>query len=843
MVGVLRVLGWAAVGWLLAEPYVAAVDQGVAVAVCVAVIGCAVGVLGAASALAAAATMALAGVAVPELLWWVVPVLAGLAAGARRPPLDGLPVRSPEPVVVFAERAAIFVVAVPAVAWATHGHGLVDLVLVSGVWVTASRFRTESAALTRYNRTRVRLGTVVWVLAATVLAAGPVGQFLMDVCPPGVAGFAAAAGATVLVTVLTHLIYWRAVRLCLSRVGETSVSVTSRAGRGPYAGLYAATLFPANLGLMSGVLRGETLLAAGCASAIVLFVPAGSRLQRALRYAVDRLDTAEYLFSAGARRAELVAAWRGDFDNYRPYLNLMEGEDRLLAVPSGPGDPLGYRRKIWLDRLRPRYSLVESAIGEGTQVAFGVVDERLWLPYLRRPGRPAILDISLQWTGAAFELLELLRDHIPDEPVAQATGVDTMYHLHLLYCHQARAAAYRLHGRIEEAIIDYAEAGTIARRLGLPHVAAIMAGNTLSLAPPQLETSSEHFSLLTSADEEIQRALRDENLHPEVKFQLALTTASMYFQQDRREEAERMRALALQLRAANREEWSGNGSEQIEVGRKNVMVSIGYQSYGTVRWPADHGVLDNGFASVESPSARGYHHNLAFITAIISGVTEFHPRAMPPISVRSDGTIDVAFAPAARWAAAIAQRGGRMIAAELDAVLGVELRATDPLAAADHLLAAFEYKQFEHFSVLDENLRLAVRGSAERFSELTIAHLARLAMEVPSAAGSSAAERAWAAASSVKSRNLAELLGEKVPPPPSPSELLAREVDARDRFLQARTTTAAGRHHQARAAREDLEHAWAGLIDEGGTGAEYAALRAGRPLDYGELQHLLTDLH
>ncbi|WP_369253898.1 hypothetical protein [Streptomyces sp. R35] len=897
-----RLCWWSLLGWILVHPYTALLHQGPAIRACIIALGLVLGILGSLSALAGGITMAATGLAPSEIAWWALPLVLGWLAGhprggRRRVPLPGGgvpygPARSlleerpfgtrfpwkhivpkrpralpRELRVRLADIMAVLVLGVPAAAVVAHSSApaTIPVTVVIMTWLLVNShlgaFRRESYGLTRYNRYNVRLSMTLWVLAATLLAAGPVGSGYVGLWPPGATGFGVGTALTGLGFYLFQRGYLAAVRASLGKVEMRRTSHCTRFERDRFAGLYGAVLGPGWFALLScGVFHHDIRVFIGASTAFLTVLLLGKKPimpMAPLRHVIDRLDAALYLFSAGGRKAEIQAAWLGDF---RQTLQQVRGLRLDVATLYGSTTSSNTAiqgvhsavRKVWFAKVRASFSLIETLAAESVKTAVGDIGDTIWLPFEKTRGRPEIMDVALQWINEALALLDLLRKSEivdlsdPDEPVR------VMYYMHRSYCYQARALTYWLHGHREEAVLDYDKAARMCRRIGAVNSEAIMllTAAIMAIGIPGLGNSGTRSSLFGELDNALIHATTDERLHPGIRRQVILNAASLRYTAGDHAEAERLRTLALAVRFPA-DAGRDTGIEEIKRDGSLYEVYVGYLGYTAGTASEQHAVLQQDFSVLHDRSLPGYIPNCTFLHVILSGVVDV-PGARQlrsKVTMSPEGIISGDPSVVESWIKNIELRGGHAMAADFHEFIGIALRETDPYRAADHLTRALEYRQTEHFYILDEDLRIAMRGSLEAYYDLVIDHLARLAEHpTPEGMETPPATVAQHVITSVKSRALTELMGVTLPPPslPDATALLARERRAHQRYIALRSAPRRGNqdkaHRRLRQARDELQLCWTELQDHGGPAAEYADLRAGVPLNPTQLRDLLAQM-
>ncbi|WP_031072987.1 hypothetical protein [Streptomyces sp. NRRL S-118] len=840
-----RVVWWLVLGWFASDPYTSLTGKGAAALVCVMSLGAALGFLGSLAALAGAGSMVAAGTPVPDLLWWVLPLLGGWLLGAASASAARM---------YLADVGAIVVLAVPVLALLTHLHSWwsagVFAVLFVLLIVPHLRFLQEMAGVTRFNRTELRLGAVIWPLAAALLAMSPAGEWFVQYWPDGALGFLAGTAGTTAVMIAAKGAFLLAVRGSLATVHVTAGPARLRVNRDRFSGLYGAETGVAWFCVLAaGVFHADACAFLGSAIALTLsFVPVlVHRVEVALRYTVQRLDAALYVFSRGRRRRELQEAWIADARRVLSMFAL----DRQV---DGGRPPAASQPALRLHKsrengrsiaIRAAYELVEAMLDEGKKTAHGDVDDTMWLPFARKDGRPQLLNVALQWADEAKMLLDALPEDGLPALSTPGTPLHTAHHGYRCYCRNVRGIVHELHGRIEEAMADHYAAARICRSIGAVNTEAIMLSNCRrSLFGVQVRPrSGPSASRLQRIDADLLRIVTEEDLHPQIRRQLAVEVAYQCLTAGSRATAERMMRLAADL-PLRREERTVLGIESVHVGDQMTTVHLGPVHYdfplnlvdysGFSRSADLDAFLTLPFAPAPGPLSYLSEQFFPDHRLLSRGMT------MTPLTTGFPG-VYVHF-PNLRaieaWIQRTERRAGAGLTAQLREQIGLALRTEDPYRAADHLVRAFAHRQSVHFGILDDALRAAVRGAAEEFGDLVIGHLAALAAsEDVQPTQPPMTTAALNVAASAKSRALAELLGESVPPPPDGDDLLDREQRARQRYDEARSSRDPLR---LREAREELEHCWSALMAADDPSAAYAALRAGLPVDHDELRVLLA---
>lgn len=843
-----RMVWWLALGWFASDLYTNLTGQGAGALACIVVMGAALGMLGSLVALTGAGTMVAAGTPVLDLLWWVLPLLGGWLVGASSDSTARLALVD---IWVFA------VLAVPVTGLLTHIRSWWAAVVFSVLLVLLIRphlsFIQETAGVTRFNRIELRLGAVLWLLATTLLSMGTAGGWFVASWPQSSLGFLVRTACMAAAMITAKIVFLLVTRTSIASAHLTRGPALRRVNRDKFSGLYGAEIGVGWFCVLSaGVFHDSPKAFLGSAVALALsFTPIVVRwIEIPLRYTVQRLDATLYLFSQGHRRRELQEAWLADSRRLLRTFALdkqHDGSQRPQAF-----SPAARRLQKSQDKARDiaisaAYELVEAMIDESKKTAYGDVDDTIWLPFTRKEGRPQLLNVALQWADAAKELL----DAVPEDGLSTlstpGTVLHTAHHAYRCYCRNVRGIVHQLHGRLEESIADHYAAARICHRIGAVNTEAIMLRNGLSVVPGVPVRSDVSASRLQRIDAALHRTIHDHGLHPQIRRQLAIDVAHQRLTSGDRVSAERLVRLAADIPLPHTERKS-LGIESVRVDRLATTVHLGSTHYECPLNFVDYTTFQSGAADLDDflrqeyvPSPGLLHHLSERVfpedrrlsrrmttTPVTTGLPSTH------VSIPDWRVLEAWILRTERDA------GSGGLTAQLREILGLSLRATDPYRAADHLVRALAHRQSVHFGIVDDDLRIAVRGAAEAFADILVDHLAALATSPdPVTTEPSMAAMAFNVVGSVKSRALTELLGEAVPTPPNGDGLLTREREARQRYDEARS---AKDRVRIRDAREELEHCWGELMAAGSSGAEYAALRAGLPMDHVELRALLGRL-
>ncbi|MEV4109903.1 hypothetical protein [Nonomuraea sp. NPDC049695] len=842
-----RVVWWALAGLLAVEPYTSVLRAGPGALACVAALGLALGLLGCLAALAGGAVMVAGGVPFADLSWWTIPLLAGWAVGAL--PRQQVQVR-------VARTFCVLVTAVPITAlWAQSRSWPTALITVLIMYVLLIRphfgmVGITTAGMTRWHRCQIWLGAVIWLLGTMLLALGPAGDWFIRTWPPGVLGFVVGTVGVAAAMLIMKFVFLLVGRGSLAKVTLIKAPVGMRLNRDRFSGLYAAEL---GLGwfcvMAAGVFHDDLSALIGSSLALALFnTPhAGRRIEVPIRHTIDRLDAAHYLFSVGPRREQLRTAWSDELGRALAAMGRIRVTLGLLKpLQDGPRQRKAQQlERMWNIHINSALQLVEVMTDESEKTALGDIDDTLWLPFERAEGRPPLLDVALKWADEALSLLDLAERTHPELLTAEEPLRST-YAAYRCYLHTVRGLANRLHGRPEESVMDYWTAARLYRDIGAVNSEAMVLINIVTIFPgidPGRPTARRTLPL-AEADAGALRATMDERVHPQVRRETAINTALMHAGYGDRRTAEELlrRAAAVPLPPPG---TTTAGTEIIGVSVDTVQVNVGRHQLRVTLNPFDYGPLLRGEVPVtrflpDRPMSNSWIlHELIRGSAPVPG----RNRLRRGVTAGAEATGFMVKIPDTavieKWIERTEKRGSFAMSAQFHELLGVALRPIDPYPAAGHLAAALGYLQSVHFGIVDDELRGAARGSAELFAELVIDHLATLAAQpLPPGVQPEPGSLAAYIVRSVKSRALAELLGETVPTQ-GENALMRREQEARARYQDARD---AGDHHRLRQAREELEHCWAELVELGGPGAEYAALRAGLPVEQERMPALLAQL-
>ncbi|TKK91311.1 hypothetical protein FDA94_00400 [Herbidospora galbida] len=134
--------------------------------------------------------------------------------------------------------------------------------------------------------------------------------------------------------------------------------------------------------------------------------------------------------------------------------------------------------------------------------------------------------MALRWAEQARSLLDLAGRSHP----RLATATDPLrshFAVYRCYLHNVRGLANRLHGRYEEAVMDYWAAARLYRDIGAVNLEAMTLAHIIPIFPgvdPRWPVAGRTLPL-AEADAALLRATRDERVHPQLRRAIAVSTA------------------------------------------------------------------------------------------------------------------------------------------------------------------------------------------------------------------------------------------------------------------------------------------------------------------------------
>lgn len=834
--GLVRVLFWALVGWLLADPLRAQV-QATHPAVLMG-LGLLLGLFGVlAVGVGTGAVLVLAG-AGPALLWWLVPLVAGASVGFLRAYRQARPGwwrypayfagptgrTGPGPGVRLVGVANVLAGLVPVAAVTVTGRpgGLGSFTAAAALTALHWYVHAESGRMTRQNCQEVRFASVLWVLHLTVLSTGPVGDWFVSAWREQPLLYTHAVVVALLGAWLLYFLHG-AYTATLARALTVFSGPRLRLGLAASYGLFpgpALALF-----LAAGVHHpDEGLLVAAqwlIGSATVFSV----HLVRRTGEAQAKLDASIFVHIDPVMRARTVSAWL---------------HDAILARPGYP------------DFTLPR-TLIREGIGHtlGDRSSPPVRLTGMWPRADRDAWRFRLDEWLIAWIDDAAELLR----GAEEEARTRLTGkeLDKFRARHSLlsgYCARTLAEVYQLLGFREEAAASYLDAARIWGRRENSNLAAVC---RLEAAMVDYLTPEKALAALAPVRE-------DPSVLPLLLRRAVMLTGAFQLRLGDTAAAERSFGEGAAI-AVGQDDFTRLGFMEGRIDGRGVTFVV----------RRDRRVDDWLLAALErvSPAALAW-----------TGIEPDDPDA--PVSVRG---VDLDFAAVAstpagagisaalqnwhrrryrravrhvvRTARTLERLGLIQAAFSLYGWFGFALRRIDPPVARGLLLSALDWYEELRVRVTDEDLRIALFEQAEEMYEAAV----RLTTVESPEAGSPGSESpdvvgmddpdrlagrvAFELTERARSRVLAELMGSRVPAPHDPErgELIKEERASARRFAKAREQLRTGGARreavvELRAAQSELTRCWTEMLAHGSL-AEYAALRAGAPVGYDDVRRLL----
>lgn len=813
-----RAVFWGAIGWWLAQPLGEQVRE--TGPLLLMLLGLLLGLFGnLAAGVGMGTALAASGVG-PALLWWLVPL--GLAASIgpfrayrrqllgwwRHPSYLTCFLREePDIGVSLVDGFAVLAGLAPLIALAGAEAPDVPTVLAAAALSALHWYLlAESGRLTRQTRQEVRLASGIWAVGLTVLAVGPMGEWLIQVWRDHVFlhdHSVAVAVSGAYAAFLLQLAHTATLSRFATDYAGPRLRLALAAGYGFFPGP-ALALFLAVVHHPDARLRQAALwLVAAMSALCVLLVRRTGLVQQ-------RLDASLYVRATPMHRYRMQRAWLHD------------------AI----ADRGGY----------PDFTLPRTLIKEGLEQARGnrsAPPERIARRW-RAPGSAGVRldEWVISWIDDAAELLKeaeaCARRRLSGTELTKYRAGQRLIDG---FCARGLGEVYQVLGFREEAAASFRQAARIWEAAGERDLAAdsrVSSSLAGSLTPEK--------SLPTLAP-----ILGDQAVLPLLRRRALLLTGAFHLRLGRQDAAKEAFGQAddtavsqNDLRTMDRL----NGKFEGRAFTLSVMLmprtdfwilsAVEQLSPGALRGPEPETVeddvpppmlqLDYALAGLPEPVMSQVR------SAVRNWQTRRYGRVVRQVGKASRTLEELGLVPMAFW---------------LCGAFGLALRGIDPRSARTFLLHAVSHYEELRARIVDDDLRVALFEQAAAMYEAVVRLLTVESDDGGSAGGEESATLAFEIMESSGSRALTELLGSRmrVPAALADEPLIEEERAAAQRLTKARDQVRQTGLRRAsvvelRSAQTELMSCWTRMLDQRNL-AEYAALRAAVPAGYETVRGLL----
>ncbi|WP_285549234.1 hypothetical protein [Streptomyces lavendulae] len=593
--------------------------------------------------------------------------------------------------------------AVPVVLW-LRAPELSSLVVLGPVGVMHQQFLKATRSLCRYRRMEVQVSALAWVSFASLLALSPVGAVVAERSRGGfsaVLGYLLAAGA------LSGALAVCA-RFC-ERAFVFVVGSPQVRHRSVFSAAYGFLLLPPWLGSLALTARPGTGSAQTLGLAVALHL----------------------LFLPLFMKQPCVWLYRLDASLFVRYTN--QGDEEWLHKTWRHDATQG--RKGGLDLTLVKV-LDESAarISQGT---FIPPAPRHWENF--RNGTVRHVELSVHWTDRAVRLLNLTA---PAKDSAEEVRLE--HRACRIGCLTTLGYTYLLHGYPEDGQRALLDAAELCRRAGLANIRVQIAKDAwlagLDIGLSGLET--------------LEDALTSPHVVPALRARITIEVGSLlHLWKDPRLDAfvDRMSRVPFHPRK--------DGAEKIRQVRHTVTITAAGIGGHFVAAPDDLDVFTRGVELI-SEQVPGNARIRAFVSGVLTGMLDVPGRRSIRAGVAQLGSrvpergADLLY----RTARKLVRRGLGAVAAELLELSGEVFARTDPRRALACLELALALRDDDRTNILDREARIAHARTTEALYEDVVGRLVDDAAAADEVKAFDLVERA-------RSRDLVNLLGERVPQP------------------------------------------------------------------------------
>ncbi|MBW5481832.1 hypothetical protein [Streptomyces bambusae] len=714
-----RLLLWGCAGWVLSDAYVELTAGGPLTLTLLVLFGAAIGGVGSvACGIGGGAALLLQGVPPAALLWWFLPLVLvfGIvqltlaeAVSSRRTGevvllVTGYGLDEPgRRLPRLVEWLAHGALAVPLVLWARQ-PALSSLVILGLAGVMHQQFLKAVRSLSRYRRMEVQVSALSWITCAALLALSPVGAVIAERSPERL--------FVVLVYLLVAGALSGALTVCIRFCERAFISVVGSPQvrhRTVFSAAYGFLLLPAWLGALTltarpGTATAETAQTLGLAVALHLLFLA-LFMKRPCVW-LHRLDASLFVRYTNQGDEEwLQKTWRYDATHGR------KGKPDLTLV------------KV-LDESAAR-------ISQGT---FIPPAPEHWNSFMN--GKRSV-ELSVHWTDKAVRLLNLTA---PAKDAAREVRLE--HRACRIGCLTTLGYAYLLHGYPEDGQRALLDAAELCRRAGLANIRVQIAKDAWLAG---LDIGLRDLRPLEDA-------LMSPHVVPALRARMMIEVGSLlYAWKDPRLDAflDRMSRIPFHPESA--------GAEKIQQVRHTVTITAAGIGGRFLSSPDDLDVFVRG-AEVFREQVPGNVRMRAFVSGVLGGMLDVPgSRAIRWGVVQlGSGVPERGAEILYRTALRLVRRGLGAVAAELLELSGEAYARTDPRRALACLQQAVALRDDGRTNVLGGEQRIAYSATTEPLYQEVVGLLVEEAADPV---------KAFDLVERARSRDLVDLLGERVPRP------------------------------------------------------------------------------
>ncbi|MEU9713911.1 hypothetical protein [Streptomyces sp. NPDC047976] len=712
-----RFLLWGCVGWGLGGAYDGLGAGGPLAVALLVLLGAAVGGVGSlACGVGGGVGLVVQGVPPADVLWWFLPLVLvfgvvqvslASAVSSRRTGevllvVTGYGLDEPgHRLPRLVQWLAHGALAVPVVLWLREPEPS-SMVVLGLAGVMHQQFLKATRSLCRYRRMEVQVSALAWVTCAALLALSPVGAVVAE---RSRGGFFAVLGYLLVAGALSGALAVCA-RFCelafVFVVGSPQVR-----HRSVFSAAYGFLLLPAWLGALSLTARPGTGSAQALGLAVglhLLFL--ALFMQRPCR-SLYRLDASLFVRYTNQGDEEwLHKTWRHDATHGR------EGGPDLTLVRV-------------LDESAAR-------ISQGTFIppAPGHWEDL-------RNGKVRHVELSVHWTDRAVRLLNLTA---PAKDAAEEVRLE--HRACRIGCLTTLGYTYLLHGYPEDGQRALLDAAELCRRAGLENIRVQIAKDAWLAG----------LDIGLSGLEPVEDALANPHVVPALRARITIEVGSLlHLWKDPRLDGfvDRMSRVPFHPPKA--------GPEKIRQVRHTVTITAAGIGGRFLAAPDDLDVFTRG-VDVISEQVPGNARIRAFVSGVLTGVLDVPGGRAIRAGVSQLGSrvpergADLLH----RTARRLARQGLGAVAAELLELSGEVFAPTDPRRALECLESALALRDDDRTNILGPEARIAHARTTEALYEDVVGLLVDEAADEV---------KAFDLVERARSRDLVNLLGERVPQP------------------------------------------------------------------------------